>query len=115
MDSEIIKRLRKCFLLSRISDKIGLTEILKEAFPDDWKKLLACAFFEVSEGKPLYLCSTWLESTYSDLIERLPSQRISEFLKSIGENVRARLEFSRLWTEKRRDDKFIVFDIASIS
>ncbi len=103
------------FLLSRISDKIGLTETLKEAFPDDWKKLLACAFFEVSEGKPLYPCSTWLESTYSDLIERLPSQRISEFLKSIGENVRARLEFSRLWTEKRRDDKFIVFDITSIS
>ena len=103
------------FLLSKISNKIGLTEILREAFPDDWQKLLACVFFEVSEGKPLYLCSTWLESTYNDLIERLPSQRISELLKSVGENARARLEFLRLWKQKRRDDKFIVFDITSIS
>ena len=33
------------FLLSKISNKIGLTEILREAFPDDWQKLLACVFF----------------------------------------------------------------------
>jgi len=103
------------FLLSRVSTKIGLTRILRETFPDDWEKMLACSFFEVSEGKPLYLCNAWLESTYNELIDRLPSQRISELLKSVGENLHARLEFSKLWTEKRHDDKFIVFDITSIS
>lgn len=103
------------FLLDRISTTIGLTELLREAFPEEWQKLLTCVFFEVSEGRPLYLCSTWLESTYTDLTERFPSQRISELLKSVGENVQARLEFSRLWAQKRRDDKFIVFDITSIS
>jgi transposase len=56
-----------------------------------------------------------LESTYSELLEALPSQRISELLKAVGEDLRARLEFSRLWMHKRRDDKFIVFDITSIS
>jgi hypothetical protein len=54
-------------LLEKISSKIGLTEILKTAFPNDWRSILACVFFEVSEGKPLYLCSTWLESTYTDI------------------------------------------------
>ena len=103
------------FLLQKISAQIGLTEILKDAFPDEWEKLLSCVFFEVSEGKPLYLCSTWLESTHTDLLDRLPSQRISELLKSVGENLHARLEFSRLWTEKRREDEFVVFDITSIS
>ena len=103
------------FLLEKISSKIGLTEILKTAFPNDWRSILACVFFEVSEGKPLYLCSTWLESTYTDLLDALPSQRISELLKAVGEDLRARLEFSRLWMRKRRDDKFIVFDITSIS
>ena len=103
------------FLLERISTRIGLTEILTDVFPDEWQKILSCVFFEVSEGKPLYLCGTWLEGTYTDLIDRLPSQRISELLKSIGENLHARLEFSRQWTERRHDDEFVVFDITSIS
>ncbi len=103
------------FLLQRISAQIGLTEILKISFPDEWEKLLSCVFFEVSEGKPLYLCSTWLESTHTGLIDSLPSQRISELLKSVGEDLRARLEFSRQWTERRGEDEFVVFDITSIS
>ena len=103
------------FLLSRISMQIGLTEVLQETFPDQWQELLACVLFEASEGKPLYLCNSWLEGTHTDLIDRLPSQRVSELLRSVGENVHARLEFARLWNEKRCDDKFIVFDITSIS
>ena len=103
------------FLLEKISTQIGITKILRDTFPNEWEKLLCCVFFEVSEGKPLYLCGTWLESTYTDLADSLPSQRISELLKSVGENLHARLEFSRLWTEKRSDDEFVVFDITSIS
>lgn len=103
------------YLLEKISAQIGLTEILKEAFPDEWRKLITCAFFEVLESKPLYLCSTWLEDTYINLVDKLPSQRISELLKSVGQNVYARFEFSKLWSQKRREDKFIVFDITSIS
>ena len=41
------------FLLEKISSQIGLTEILQETFPDEWEKLMACVFFEVSEGKTL--------------------------------------------------------------
>ena len=103
------------FLLDKISNEIGLAEILQEAFPGEWRKLLICAFFEVSEGKPLYLCSSWLESTYTDITDGLQSQRISELLKSVGENEYARREFSQLWAQKRHDDKFVVFDITSIS
>ncbi len=103
------------FLLEKISSQIGLTEILQGAFPDEWEKLISCVFFEVSEGKPLYLCGTWLESTYTDMLDGLPSQRISELLKSVGENLPARLEFSRQWTERRGEDEFVVFDITSIS
>ncbi len=103
------------FVLEKISSQIGLTEILKSAFPDEWQKLLTCVLFEVSEGKPLYLCGPWLENTYTDMVESMASQRISELLKSVGENLPARLEFSRAWAEKRGEDKFVVFDITSIS
>jgi len=81
------------FLLEKISTLIGLTEILKEAFPNEWRKLITCIFFEVLEAKPLYLCSMWSESTYINLTDKLSSQRISELLKSVGENVYARIEF----------------------
>ncbi len=103
------------FLLEKISTLIGLTGILKEVFPNEWRKLITCIFFEVLEAKPLYLCSSWSEDTYINLTDKLSSQRISELLKSVGENVYARIEFLRLWSQKRRDDKFIVFDITSIS
>lgn len=103
------------YLLNKISNEIGLAEILQEAFPEEWRKLLMCAFFEVSEGKPLYLCSSWLESTYTDITDGFSSQRISELLKSVGENEYSRREFSQLWAQKRHDDKFVVFDITSIS
>ena len=103
------------FVLEKIATQLGLSEILRDAFPAEWEKLLSCVFFEVSEGKPLYLCGTWLESTYTNLVDRLPSQRISELIKSVGENFHARLEFARMWTEKRREDEFVVFDITSIS
>ena len=104
------------FLLQKIGERTGLVEILKSTFPNEWEKILTCAFFEVSEGKPLYLCGTWLESTYTDdSIDGLASQRISELLKSLGENAAARFEFSRLWCERRAEDQFLVFDITSIS
>ena len=90
------------FVLEKIGTQLGLSEILRDAFPAEWEKLLSCVFFEVSEGKPLYLCGTWLESTYTNLVDRLASQRISELIKSVGENLHARLEFARMWTEKRK-------------
>jgi hypothetical protein len=46
------------FVLEKIGTQLGLSEILRDAFPAEWEKLLSCVFFEVSEGKPLYLCGT---------------------------------------------------------
>lgn len=103
------------YFLNEISNNIGVTEILKETFPSDWEKILTCAFFEISEGKSLYLCNAWIGNTYNNLIEKLPSQRISELLKRIGEDTYARLEFSNLWIRKLDYNKYVVFDITSIS
>ncbi|MGB9599289.1 MAG: hypothetical protein ACP5QK_03970 [Myxococcota bacterium] len=56
-----------------------------------------------------------MENTYNPFIQTLPSQRISEVLKELGEDVNNRLKFLRVWAQKRRDNKFIIFDITSIS
>ena len=33
------------FALEKISTLIGLTEIIRDTFPDEWEKLLCCVFF----------------------------------------------------------------------
>jgi len=104
------------YFLNEISKKIGLTKILKEIFINDWEKILTCAFFEICEGKPLYLCNAWLGNTYNEFIKDLPSQRISELLKQLGEDYNNRIRFLKLWAQRnKKDNKYIVFDISSIS
>ena len=103
------------YFLNAVSEHIGLTEILKSVFPESWQEILYCAFFEVSERKPLYLCNSWLDSTYSREIKNLPSQRISDLLKEIGSSDDDRYQFFKLWSKKRKKTRFIVFDITSPS
>jgi hypothetical protein len=64
-------------LLKAIAEEIGLTHLLQEVFPELWQRILTCAFYEVSEKRPLYLCESWTESTETETHEILSSQRIS--------------------------------------
>ena len=53
-------------LLNSIAERIGLKDTLRRVFPDEWKIVLSLSFFELSEGKPLYLFKEWIEDTYTD-------------------------------------------------
>lgn len=103
------------YLLQAIAERIGLIPILKKTFPDAWQEILACAYFEVSERKPLYLCESWCET--ADFLNpvNLSSQRISDLLKSIGCRDKERLDFFRAWAAKRAEHEYLAFDITSIS
>jgi len=103
------------YLLETIAEKIGLTRVLQEVFPELWQRILTCAFYEVSEKRPLYLCESWTESTQTETHEILSSQRISELLKEIGTQEQKRLEFFRSWAKNRAEQEYIAFDITSIS
>jgi len=102
------------YFLNSIDKEIGLTDTIKEHF-QYWKEILACAFFEISERRPLYLCNTWLESASYDILNQLHSQRISEILRDIGEEIERKISFFRGWARKRDDKKVIIFDITSFS
>ena len=103
------------YVLLTIAKSVGLTALLQEAFPDLWQPLLTCAFYEVSERRPLYLCESWTESTETETQQVLSSQRISELLKQIGSQEHQRLEFFRSWAKHRAELEYIAFDITSIS
>ena len=102
------------FLLT-IAQQTGLLGVLKEVFPDIWGEILTCAFYEVSERKPLYLCEPWCLSTETIQNIRLSSQRISELLQELGTRDHDRMSFFRAWARKRAEQECIAYDITSIS
>ncbi|MBF0367510.1 MAG: hypothetical protein HQK50_18190 [Oligoflexia bacterium] len=50
-----------------------------------------------------------------DITESLSSQKISEPFKYLGGETTKRFEFSKLWAQKQKDNKFISVDLTSIS
>jgi len=103
------------YFLQKISERIGLTKILKESFPDDYNELLFISFYELCESKPLYLFNCWAELTYFKDTKYLNSQDISRLMKKIGSLDKQRQEFSSLWVKKHKTTTAIVFDITSLS
>ena len=93
------------YLLNWIADQIGLIDVVKEQFPDVWNEILTCAYYEVSERKPLYLCESWSQSTTTIDDVTLPSQRISDLLHDIGTRDRDRVSFFRAWAKKRSEQE----------
>lgn len=104
------------YFLRNISDKVGLTSVLQEIFPENWERILECALFGVSERKPLYLCQSWAKTTYVKSTQKsLSSQRLSELLHKMGMEDKKRFDFFKAWARKRAEKEFIAFDITSIS
>lgn len=103
------------YLLQRLADRIGLSHLLKQVFPDDYHTILALAFFEISEAQPLYLFPYWVESTWLNEVQALPSKALTTFTRKLGRMESERLEFSKQWVKKLGAVQAIVFDITSLS
>ena len=59
--SLVSKGFGNIFLVRYLSDKLGLTEILKLYFPENYQEILALAFYEIMEASALYQFSYWFE------------------------------------------------------
>ena len=102
-------------LLNDITCRLGLDVLLKELFPETWREILTCSYYEISERKPLYLCEPWSESTQTPKGSVLSSQRISDLLQELGKDDRGRLAFFQSWARHRAEREFLAYDITSIS
>lgn len=103
------------YVLKTIAERLGLAAILKQIFPGIWSEILTCAFYEVSERKPLYLCEQWTESTQTIDNSILTSQRISDLLQMLGKADNDRMDFFQAWATHRSEHEYLAFDITSIS
>ena len=101
-------------LLDAIGDKLGLTEDLKNCFPDMYKEILSLAYYLILEDKnPLYRFEKWGQTHRHPYGDDIPSQRSSEIFSSISED--AMHQFFRLQGRRRAESEYWAYDITTIS
>lgn len=54
-------------LAENAAKQSGLERILRETFPDDWKAMLTCAYYLVSERRPLCHAEQWSSAARTPL------------------------------------------------
>ena len=118
------KQIRSClvskgygniFLIKFISDKLGLTEILKSLFPENYQEILALVFYEIIEASALYLFPYWLDEHNLPSVKKLYSPDISKLCDTLGRSQIQRVDFVQKWIEQLKPIKGVFYDITSIS
>jgi transposase len=114
LESSNVKIYGSTYLLKFLSEKIGLSNILKSAFPDYWTQLLTLTYFYIVEPNPLMYCKYFSE-TYdtNSLPSSVSSQRISEIFSDIDES--SKNIFYRYWSTFIQESDYIALDTTSIS
>ena len=102
------------YLFDAIGEKLGISEDLKQCFPDMHKELLSLAYYLILEDKnPLYRFEKWGQTHKHPCGDDIPSQRSSEIFASISEDAMHR--FFRLQGGRRAENEYWAYDITTIS
>jgi len=112
----ILDSIRSCgtlWFLQGIAQKIGLWDVLQQAFPSHWQEIFTLASYLVAGDKPVMYCEDWLaEQVWLD-VGSMSSQRISDLLWRIDET--QRFSFFRAWCQYIQEREYIALDTTSIS
>lgn len=111
----VTKNFGNIFLLNFLSNRLKLTEILKSIFPENYREILALAYYEIMEASALYLFPYWLSEQYFPNLKKLYSSEISNLCEDLGRSQRQRLDFIYKWIEHLKPIKALYYDITSIS
>ena len=102
------------YLLDAIGDKLGVTEDLRQCFPDMYRQMLSIVYYLIPEDKnPLYRFEKWSLIHRHPYGEDIPSQRSSEIFSEIDED--AIQQFFRLQGKRRAEQEYWAYDITTIS
>ena len=103
------------YLLNHILETIGLKNLLKKIFPEDYRNIISIAFHSISTGEPFYLFPHWLCEQYFPESKILYSKDISSVCEKIGISQKSIAEFFENWINMQTSLKNIYYDITSIS
>ena len=107
-------RSRGAILFLRIvSEKIGLTESIKQAFPDHWKLIQSCVFYILMERSELSKINYWSIDNDTPYRKPITPEAISELLPEVNDN--ALFSFFREWRDTADHRDFYMLHISSLS
>ena len=96
--------------------ELKLQETVKEIYPEDYQAINGLVNYVISESKPYYLYSPWIEYNFTESPKQnLSSQRISELLSRLGDRNNTQEDFFKLWIKQQKAIGGLYFDITSIS
>jgi len=108
-----IKNYGAYYLYNRIAEKIGLTDLLREVFPDNWQQIQNIACYLVTSGEPVMYCIDWAEQTEILACNGMSPTSISNLFKEI--TINERNEFFGKWSKHRCEQEYLALDITSVS
>lgn len=111
-DYAIVKSIGASFFLERVAEKIGLKDVLRQAFPEDWKLILSCVFYIASGNTYLGDTKYWSTECDTPYDKTFDASQVSELLQRIDQN--ALFVFFRAWRDLF-DDEFYMINTSSIS
>lgn len=102
-----------CKALELIADKIGLTAIVAETFPESWQELITCSMYMACEGNVMMYINDWCDMTETPFGATIDQRRCGELFTSISYD--AMTEFFKEWIKVRSEQEYIAYDVTSIS
>jgi hypothetical protein len=110
----ITKNYGNIHLLEHIAESTGLTKTLRICFEQEYKDILALAYYEIMESSPDYLYHYWLEEQNLTGVKTLYSSDISGLHKSLGRNRKGRTAFTEKWIKELNPVHGIYYDITCL-
>ena len=99
--------------LEMVSEKIGLTQSLKAAFPDHWKLILSSMFYTLREPENMSRIRYWSLENETPFKKQITEKDLLSLFPEITEN--ALFLFYRNWRDRFESDDFFMFHVTSIS
>jgi transposase len=100
-------------LMDKVAMDVGLKAVARKCFHDGTDEVLSLVYFIVHRGLPLSRIEGWSVSSEHPSCGYIASQRISELLRDMDEEVRDR--FFSLWMGKLSETECFCYDITSVS
>ena len=103
------------FLLEEISKSIGLYDVLKESYPDNYKEILLHSFYEIIGESKNYLFHHFQDEHHFEDVKTMYSSDVSELHSLLGSDEQSKYRFTEKWIEKINPQHGIYYDITSFS
>jgi transposase len=111
----VSKNYGNIFFLDEISKSIGLYDVLKDCYPDNYREILMNSFYEIMGESKNYLLHHFQDEHYFEDVKTMYSSDVSSLHFALGSDERSKMEFTKKWIEKINPQHGIYYDITSFS